>query len=134
MNALFNGFSHDRAAVVKVVSQPLHRGSVRADLVRDWDKVDIKAGNEVKAFGFASPSVSDSRLLAVWSTLPFSGESNNRVATVTVKGWNGFVRPVAVDLLTGRSFDVPCKVDGDLLTLENLTLGNHPLVIRFFRD
>jgi len=134
MNALFNGFSHDRTAVVKVVSQPLHRGSLRSDLVRDWDKVDIKAGNEVKAFGFASPAAPDSRLLAVWSTLPFSGESNNRVATVTVKGWNGFAHPVAVDLLTGRSFDVPCKVDGDLLTLENLTLGNHPLVIRFFRD
>ena len=41
--------------------------------------------------------------------------------------------PLAVDLITGKSFDVPIKVDDDDLTID-LLLTDNPLVIKMFPD
>jgi len=39
--------------------------------------------------------------------------------------------PLAIDLITGKTFDVPIKVDGDDFTID-LLLTDNPLVIKMF--
>ena len=134
MTSLFSGFDHDPAATVKVEKEPLHRSSARGDLIKDWDKAAIAATNGVMAFAFANPARPEQRMLAVWSALPYSGEFNNRVCTIRIDGWKGFSgKPVAIDIINGRRFDVPLKIDGDTLLLDNLSLKNHPIVIKFLK-
>ena len=45
--------------------------------------------------------------------LPVSGAFNSRFASIRIKGWKGFGNLVAIDMITGNSFDVPVKADGD---------------------
>ncbi|RKY25701.1 MAG: hypothetical protein DRP83_05885 [Planctomycetota bacterium] len=92
----------------------------------------IKADNSVYAYGFSNPGVPNERQLAVWSGLPVSGEFNSRFVSIKIKGWKEFGNLVAVDLITGKTFDVPVKIKGDDLIID-LILTDNPLVIKMFR-
>jgi len=134
LNSLFNGYVFDPDSVVTIEEQPLHRSAVRGELVHDWDGVGINASNEVLAYGFTNSGLPDERMLALWSAQPYSREFNNRTCTIRLKGWAGYGQvPVAVDLITGETFDVPVKADGDDLVLENFIIQWNPLVIKFFK-
>ncbi len=132
LTSLLAGNSVDRKAMVKVVSQPLH-GCVKGANVA-WDKVKVPSGMEVKAFGLSDSATPDERTLAVWSTLPYSDELNNRVCSIAINGWGGFGHPVAIDLISGYSYDIPYTVSGQTIRLDNLILKHHPVVIKFFRN
>lgn len=134
MTSLFNGYVYDREVQIKIEDAPLHRSSIRGDLVKDWDKVSISADNGIMAFGFVNPALPGERMLAVWSAQPYSREFNNRICTIKIKNWPGFTgRPVVVDLITGRSCDVPLKAENGELLLDSLCLKGNPLVIKFFK-
>jgi len=133
MTSLLAGFEHDKRAVVRAENSPLHRSMKRSELVHDWDEVAIHAANGVLVYGFANPELPNERLLAVWSKRPASGEFNNRFASIRIAGWKEFgSHPLAIDLITGKSFDVPVKADGDDLTID-LLLTDNPLVIKMFK-
>lgn len=132
MTALFNGYKYDPALEIKVEQQPLHRACER-DLLVIWDKAPVGSGNEVKVYGFNSRGKTP--MLAVWSVLPYSGETNDRACTFRVKNLKRYAEsPVGIDLVTGISFDVPVKLDGDDLVFENFILKKHPVIIRLFKD
>ena len=135
MNSLLDACQPDAKAKVDILDSPLHRAMIRGELIKDWDKVTMKASNAAMALAFANPAVPAERLLAVWSPQPYSGEFNCRAVTVSVQGWDAFgtVAAVGIDLITGDTFDVPVKsVDGRLI-LEKLSVGQHPLLIKLFR-
>ena len=133
LNSLFDGYKYAPEISVVVEKTPLHRSCIRENLVRDWDNAQIKASNGIKAFAFDCQDNRKQKMVAVWSVLPYSREFNNRICTIRVKNMSNYsINPVAVDIITGISYDVPCKkVDNDLL-LDNLILKDHPIVIKFF--
>jgi hypothetical protein len=135
MNSLFNGYSYDSNAKVIIEQQPLHRSCKRSELIKSWDKVRIDATNEIKALPFIDADNSNQRMLAVWSTLPYSREFNNRVCTVKIVGWNEFdATPVGIDIIDGSTFDVPMNVKDNSLILDGLSLKGHPIVIKFIKS
>jgi len=91
MNSLFNAYKYDAKIPVIVEKSSLHRSCVRDNLVRNWDKIAIKASNGIKAFAFVNPNLKNERMLVVWSVLPYSREFNNRVCTIRVKNMQGFL-------------------------------------------
>ena len=130
--SLFNNCVQDKTAKITIEKAPLHRSMKRRVLVDDWDKVVVKADNGVFAYGFKNPEFPNERQFAVWSALPISGEFNNRFASIKIKGWKGFGNLVAVDMITGKTFDVPVKMDGEDLIVD-LILTDNPLVIKMFK-
>ena len=85
------------------------------------------------AYAFTNPELPNERQLAVWSNLPVSGEFNNRFASIRVTGWKEFGHhPLAIDLVTGKTFDLPLQVDEESLIMD-LLLTDHPLVIKLFK-
>ena len=53
--------------------------------------------------------------------------------SVRVTGWEEFGRhPLAIDLVTGKTFDLQVKEDEKGLVLD-LLLTDHPLVIKLFK-
>ncbi|MBT7303328.1 MAG: hypothetical protein HN849_27615 [Victivallales bacterium] len=134
MNALFAGAALDPAVGLGIVAQPLHRSVRQKELVRDWDGTRIDSSNDVVAYGFAHPGQADRRLLAVWNEQAVSNQFNNRVTTLEFKGWQEFsAPPVAVNILTGESFDVKLdRVEGGV-RLVDLSVGQAPLAIWLFQ-
>ncbi|MBL8992507.1 MAG: LamG domain-containing protein [Spirochaetia bacterium] len=131
LTSLFSDLSFDPNAGVAVTHAPLHRAMKRELLIGDWDKAPITAVNKVMAFAFSGKN---EKALAVWSALPYSGEFNNRVATISLKGFEGYGDAVAVDIITGKTYDVAVKAgENNDLVIENLLLGNTPLLIKFFK-
>ncbi len=131
LTSLFSDLTFDPTATVSVTNAPLHRAMKRDLLIGEWDKVPIAAVNKVMAFAFSGPN---EKAVAVWSALPYSAEFNTREATITLKGFEGYGDPVAVDFITGKTYDVAVKNgDNNELVIENLLLGNNPLVIKFFK-
>ncbi len=130
--SLLAGYEADAGAGVSITAAPLHRGMERTELVRNWDDTTLTAENGVRAHAFTSKAKPTTRMLAVWSQLPFSKEHHNRVATIKLTGWKDFgVDAVAIDLIDGSTFDAPVKREGDDLVLDRLFLGAHPLMISF---
>ncbi|MBN2642192.1 MAG: hypothetical protein JXR78_11090 [Victivallales bacterium] len=135
MNSLFNGYSYTHELKIVIDDAPLHRSCIRDELVKKWDETNIRANNGIMAFGFANAKSPQKRMLAVWSAQPFSGEFNNRSCTIRISGGSIYKAiPIAIDLITGQSYDLMSKVDGDDLILENLSLKNHPLIIKLLED
>ncbi len=134
INSLLGGWASDSEAKISITAEPLHRALQRGELIHDWDEVAIKSTNGVMAFGFKNPAEPNVRHLAVWSALPFSGEFNNRMAEVEIDGWKEFTEPpVAIDLVSGDTFDVKLENKDGKLRLDKLCLGNMPLLIKLFR-
>ncbi len=134
MNSLFNGYSYDPKLLIKTEKQPLHKGMVYSRLVKDWDSAKIKASNEVMAFGFASPNKPAQRMIAVWSTQPYNGEASSRCCSIRITEGAPYKEPpVAIDMITGRSFDIPARVDGNDLVFDQIILKNNPIVIKIIR-
>lgn len=134
MNSIFNGYVYDKGTPVIVEKSPLQRSCMRSELVRDWDKIAIKAANGIKAFTFVKRNDRSDKILTVWSMLPYSTEFNNRACNLRVKGLAAYsATPVVIDLVNGQSYDFPVKVYGNDLVFENLSLKHHPVVIKLVR-
>ncbi len=132
MNSFLNGYKFNKGIQLKIESQPLHRACKRGTLIHDWDKATIASGNEVRAYGFSGEGKNP--MLAVWSALPYCREFYDRVCTIRVKGMKQYTsKPVGIDIVTGVSFDIPVKVDGNDLVFENLILKDHPIMIKLFQ-
>jgi hypothetical protein len=132
MNSLFNGYNIDSNLKVVVDNQPLHRSCKRGLLIKDWDKAAIKADNDVLAYAFTGPE--NEKMIAVWSAQPYSREFNNRVCTISVAGLSEYnAKPVAIDIITGISYDVPMQMKDGKLVFKNLSLKGHPIVIKLFK-
>ena len=134
MCSLFNDYTFDKTTEVVSEKQTLHRSCRRSVLVADWDKVTVTADNNIRAYPFKNAELPKERMLAVWSALPYTREFNNRITTIRIKGWGSFAeKPVAIDVVNGKSYSVPMKVEGEDLLLENLSLKGNPIVIKFFK-
>ena len=130
--SLFNNYEHDKVSkliVEKTSSDAAHHKPINYVL---WDDVEVHPEPGVISYAFVNPELPNERQIAVWSGRAVSGEWNSTFASIRVKGWKGFGNPVAVDLITGKTFDVPVKVDGDDLVLD-LVLTDNPLVIKMFK-
>ncbi len=133
-NSLLADSQTDTAAQVTVKAAPLHRASKRDSLIANWDKAKIAAENGIMTHAAKLPDNDRERCLAVWNLLPYSDEFNNRAVSLEITGWADWAQtPVAIDLITGRSFDLPAKLTDGRWTVENLSLGNHPVLIKFIR-
>ncbi|MPM83365.1 hypothetical protein SDC9_130429 [bioreactor metagenome] len=134
MNSLLAGAEPDPAVKVDVTAEALHRSMVRGELVKDWDSASIGAANGIRAYAFRNPATPDERLVALWSMQPFSGEFNSRPVSFTVDGLGEFTKPpVAIDMMTGASFDLPVKFENGKATVTALPLEQTVLLLKFFR-
>ncbi len=134
LNSLFAGAEPDAAAKVTTTFDGLHRSAVRGALVRDWDQSQIDAANGVRILPFVNPEQPAERLLAVWSMQPCGGEFNNRVVSFEVEGWGEFnERPVAIDLLTGDTWDPVVKFDNGKIVVDEMPLEDTVVLLKFFK-
>jgi hypothetical protein len=134
MNALFAGAELDPALTIETVAQPLHRSARQKELVKNWDGAEIDGSNDVVSYGFTPVGQNDRRLLAVWNEQAYSRQFNNRIVTLELKGWQDFVaQPVAINLLTGESFDVKVEKTDTAVRLVDLSVEQAPLAIWFFK-
>ncbi len=132
MNSLFNGYQFNSSLKCVVEKQPLHRSCKRGALIKDWDSATLKANNDISAYGFSDSNKKP--MIAVWSNQPHNDEFNNRVCTIRIKNMKQYAStPVGIDIISGRSFDIPVKVDGNDLVFNNLILKHHPIVIKLFK-
>ncbi|MBN8526678.1 MAG: hypothetical protein J0M02_15200 [Planctomycetes bacterium] len=130
--SLFAGEEADPATTVEAVAAPIHRAQKPGVLIADWDGVDFGSGSTVVALPFASAERPGVRTLAVWDPLPATG-FNGRTVELRVRGWNGFVRPVAIGICSGRIADVPMRADGGDAIL-SISLHGEPLAVRAFAE
>ena len=134
MNSLLAGAEPDPSLQLKVTKEALHRSMVRGELVKDWDAAKIDAANGVRLAAFRQPDRPNERMAAVWSMQPYSGEFNTRPVSFEVGGLQDFTAmPVAIDMMTGESFDLPVKFENGKATVTELPLGQTVLLIKFFR-
>lgn len=134
MNSLLSGAEPDRVLKVKITKDALHRSMVRGELVKDWDEAKIEAANGVRAYAFCNPATPGERLVALWSMLPFSGEFNSRPVSFEIDGLGEFTQPpVAIDLMTGDSYDLPVKFENGKAVVTALPLEQTVLLLKFFR-
>lgn len=132
LNSLMAEARPDAAKVV-VTANPLHRSAERNDGMK-WDAALIKADNGVLALPFSNPETPHEKMVALWSAQPFSGEFAPRSVSFSVSGWPAYGYPLAVgiDILTGDTFDVPVKMENGVLTVSQMTIGQHPCLLKFF--
>ena len=134
MNSLLAGAEPDPSLQLKVTKEALHRSMVRGELVKDWDAAKIDAANGVRLAAFRQPDRPNERMAAVWSMQPYSGEFNTRPVSFEVGGLQDFTAmPVAIDMMTGESFDLPVKFENGKATVTELPLGQTVLLSKFFR-
>ncbi len=133
LNSLFNGYKYASDITAIVEKAPLHKSCMR--LFMKWSRINIVADNSIKAFIFENANLDNEKILAVWSVQPYNTEFNNRSCVIRVKGLSEFSgKPVAIDLISGLSYDLTMQVDGNDLLFNNLILKNHPIVIKLFQD
>lgn len=119
------------SGVTVKTAAPLHRSMKAGVLIDNWDKMTISADNSVICLPLENP-VDKSRIMAIWNAQPYSGEFNNRAVALEVTGWNDVPLPlVALDLITGRSFDVEATQKGNKLRIDLLELGKNPVILYF---
>ncbi len=134
MNSLYNGWKYDLKRKVIVEDDTLHRSCKRSELVKKWDDASIKADNGIEAFISSNPDKANEKILTVWSKLPYSGEFNSRGVKLRIKNMKEFnAKPVIIDIITGKSYDMAMKVDGNDLVINDLVIKNNPLAIKLFR-
>jgi hypothetical protein len=133
LNSLFNGYNHDTTVRTEVVSQPLHRSCVQGVLVKDWDKSSFSNSNDIMTAAFSNPDKSNIKMLAIWSAQAYSRQFNNRVCSLKIPGMGEYKNAVAIDVITGRSYDVNIKVESNDLLIENLSIKGNPLVIKLIK-
>lgn len=134
MNSLLAGAEPDSSLKVKITKDALHRSMVRGELVKDWDEAKIDAANGIRAYAFCNPATPNERLVALWSMLPFSGEFNSRPVSFEIDGLGEFTQPpVAIDLITGNSYDLPVKFENGKAVVTALPLEQTVLLLKFFR-
>ena len=134
LNSLMHGAVPDADARVTVTAAPLHRSALRETLVKSWDDAAISAANGVRAYAFSDPAAPEERLLALWSRQPYSREFSNRMVSLEIDNWAEFdAVPVAIDLITGDTYDVALKKQDGKLVLEKFSLRENPMLIKFFK-
>ena len=133
LNSLMHAAEPDSIAKVKITSSPLHRSARRGPLLK-WDEQIINAENGVRAYAYLDKNTPNERMLGVWSMQPLSGEFNNRSVSLEIDGWNEFTeKPVAVNMMTGDSYDIPAEFKNGKIILPLIQLKDAPLLIKFFK-
>ncbi len=134
MNSLLAGAEPDSGLKVKITKDALHRSMLRGELVKDWDDASIDAANGVRSYAFRNPAAPNERMVALWSMLPFSGEFNSRPVSFEIDGLGEFTQPpVAIDMITGNSYDLPVKFENGKAIVTALPLEQTVLLLKFFR-
>ena len=98
-------------------------------LIKSWDEATIKTSNGVRAFAFEKPGPRSERVVAVWSLLPYSQEFNNRVCSIKIEKMTDWgIGAIAVDVVTGRSYDVRARRDGEGVVIDKLYMNSDAFV------
>jgi len=136
MNSLLAGAEPDPTVAVEVTGDKLHRGMTRGILVNDWDDVKIAAANGVRVYAFARPDTPGEKMIAVWSMQPYSKEFNQRFVSIAIDNLKDYIKakPVAIDLVTQVSYDLAVTAENGKAVIKDLPLGNHVLLIKFFKE
>ncbi len=135
INSLMHGAEPDPGAKVEIIAAPLHKSVIQNLPAKLKDAIASPPTNGIRTYAFTDPASPDERMLAIWSMLPYSREINSRMVSLEISGWTEFdAIPVAIDLISGHTYDIPMdKKDGKLL-INSLTLRENPLLIKFFRN
>jgi len=134
MNSLLSGAEPDSGLKVKITKDALHRSMVRGELVKDWDDASIDAANGIRAYAFRNSAAPNERMVALWSMQPFSGEFNSRPVSFEIDGLGEFTQPpVAIDMISGASYDLPVKFENGKAIVTALPLEQTVLLLKFFR-
>lgn len=136
MNSLLAGAEPEPALTVEVTNDQLHRGMIRGTLVNDWDDAKIAAANGVRVYAFARPDTPGEKMIAVWSMQPYSKEFNQRFVSIAIDNLKDYIKakPVAIDLVTQVSYDLAVTEENGKAVIRDLPLGNHVLLIKFFKE
>lgn len=134
MNSLLAGAEPDPGVKVEITKSALHRSMARSELVKDWDDATIDAANGIRAYAFRHPSAPDERMVALWSMQPYSGEFNSRPVSFEIEGLQEFTQPpLAIDMMTGETFDLPVSFKDGKAVVTGLPLEQTVLLLKFFR-
>lgn len=94
----------------------------------------VAENHGIRIYPYLDPETPGERLLGIWSMGPYSEANNNRVVGFTIKGWQEFTAPpIAINMLTGDTYDLPIEVRNGEIIVEAMSL-KAPLLIKFFRN
>lgn len=133
LNSLMHAAEPDPEAKIKITASPLHRSVRRGPLLK-WDDQPILAENGIRAYAYQDKNTPAERMVGIWSMLPYSGEFNNRSVSLEIAGWDEFrERPVAINMMSGETYDIPFETKDGKLILPLIQLKEAPLLIKFFK-
>ncbi len=131
LNALMRNAELDTEAKATVTL--LSNKWLKRNAYRTHDGVKFKEDNGVRVYPYVDSNRPEERLLGIWSMAPYSEASNNRVVGFKIKGWKEFSEPpVAINMLTGDTYDLPVRFQNCEIVVEEMSL-KAPLLIKFFK-
>ncbi|MDD3885534.1 MAG: hypothetical protein PHI35_01535 [Victivallaceae bacterium] len=129
-NRLLAEAEPDKSFQVKLDSAPLHPAAMKQWNARKWSDTEITPPDELSLECVVNPATSR-QMVIVWNSHLCGRELNNRAAALTITGWKRASLPlVALDLITGRSFDLPAEWQSDgSIKIPKLELDDNPVAI-----
>ena len=130
VNALLHNAELDSEADVKLT---VFSGRKKNSMARIHDGAEFHELDGFRLDPYLDRSNSNERMLGIWSMGPCSGENNNRIVGFKIRGWKDFsASPVAINMLTGETYDLNPKIENGEIIVEELSV-KAPLLIKFFR-
>ena len=128
--AVTNGYAINDKFKLESIDAPLHRAARQGYLVEDWDGTEIGSDNGVKIQAFSSEKTDHPPFLAIWSTQALDAQFNCRSISFNLN-WplESDVPVVALDLMTGKSFDIQVKAVDGMTRFEGVQLGRNPIIV-----
>lgn len=102
----------------------------RVDAYMVWDGDDLQGLNRVEKHLFTNGD--NELILVLWNAV----RESDRMALLTeniIVGTTEYSNPLAIDILTGETYDITSEVKGNKTFLKNVVVPDYPIVIKMFK-
>ena len=116
------------------VNPDSHHGSKnwkRFDTYMIWDGEKLESLNRVEKYLFTSGD--KELILVLWNAIRADGERKPLLTKNIILGTSEYSNPLAIDLMTGATYDIKSEVKGNKTFLKDVIVPDYPIVIKMFK-
>ena len=96
-----------------------------------WDGAEMQPLGHVSKYLFKN---GDNELIIVlWNAIRATDERNPLLTKNVIIGSSEYTNPLAIDILTGETYDIKSEVKGKKTFLKDVTIPDYPIVIKMFK-
>jgi len=102
----------------------------RVDAYMVWDGDELQGLNRVEKYIFTNGD--NELILVLWNAV----RESDRMALLTknvIVGTNEYSNPLAIDIMTGETYDIKSEVKGKKTFLKDVVVPDYPIVIKMFK-